>query len=141
MSVFVVPLHVLDEDTLELSEAAKLLGPKVPEKKAASLAKMVRAVNPGVKSDTGEIVRLEAVKTGGAWLTSRQAVERFVTKLSEASLSQDRSRPPKPKRAPVAGTIPARRERELAQTNSEVDAMLNPPPRRRGRRPRAEKGG
>jgi hypothetical protein len=137
MSVFAVPLHVLDEDTIDLPEAAQHLGPKG---KPASMAKVCRAINPGVKAETGERVRLEAVRTGGCWLTSRQAVARFVAKLSEASLSQDRSRQPKPKKAPATVPISPRRQQELAQANAELDAVLNPPPKRRGRRPRAAGG-
>jgi hypothetical protein len=137
MSIFPVPLHVLDEDTLDLPEAAKLLGPKGHP---ASLAKVCRSINPGVKAETGERVRLEAVRTGGCWLTSRQAIARFVQRISEASLSQNRLRPEKPKPSATVPMSP-RRERELDQVNCEVDALLNPPPRRRGRKPRAEKGG
>jgi hypothetical protein len=137
MQLSPVPLHILDEDTIDLPTVALLLGPKG---KAASLAKVCRAINPGVKAETGERVRLEAVRTGGCWLTSRQAVARFVQRISEASLSQNRLRPEKTKPSATVPISP-RRERELDQVNCEVDALLSPPPRRRGRKPRAEKGG
>ena len=38
----------------------------------------------GVKSSTGGILKLEAIRQGGRWATSREALERFLTALTAA---------------------------------------------------------
>jgi hypothetical protein len=42
-----------------------------------------RWVMKGQKSKRGAVVKLEAVRVGGRWLTTRSAVARFVTTLTE----------------------------------------------------------
>jgi hypothetical protein len=131
VSLQAAPLHILDEDTIDLTEAARILGPKG---RPSSLAKVCRAINPGVMAEDGERVLLEAVRNGGCWLTSRQAIARFVARLTEAALSQDRRRPEKPK-GPATVPLSARRERELAAVDRDLDDVFDAPPKRRGRKP------
>lgn len=104
----IVPLHVLDEHRIDLGEAGKLLG---TEQRPASLAKMCRSINPGIKAETGERIRLEAVRTGGYWITSVEAVRRFVDRLTRAASGETETNEPTP--AP-------RRARELAAVDAEL---------------------
>jgi hypothetical protein len=42
----------------------------------------VRWITSGAKSPTGEVVRLEAVRLGGRWVTSAAALQRFAERLT-----------------------------------------------------------
>ena len=53
-----------------------------------------RWVTRGTRTTTGQIVKLEAVRVGGRWLTSRGAVARFVAALTEAADSTSAPTPP-----------------------------------------------
>lgn len=44
-----------------------------------------RWVTKGAKTPAGDLVKLEAVRVGGRWLTSRGAVARFVAALTAAA--------------------------------------------------------
>jgi len=63
------------ETTLSLSQAARLL-PTGRRGRPATLSCVLRRVLKGVTTPAG-VVRLEAVRLGGRWLTSVQALERF----------------------------------------------------------------
>ena len=52
-----------------------------------------RWVTKGAKTPAGGLVKLEAVRVGGRWLTSRPAVARFV-----AALTPSADAPPAPRR-------------------------------------------
>jgi hypothetical protein len=109
-----IPLQILDEQRIELPEAARLLG---SEKRPASLAKISRAISRGVKAETGERIKLEAVRTGACWLTSVEAVRRFVERLTCAATR---------KTGPAETTIStpsARRRREIERAEREADTL------------------
>ncbi|AWM37122.1 hypothetical protein GobsT_49540 [Gemmata obscuriglobus] len=44
-----------------------------------------RWVTKGARAGEGRVVKLEAARVGGRWLTSREAVARFVAALTEAA--------------------------------------------------------
>ena len=109
-----IPLQILDEQRLELPEAAKLLG---TEKRPASPAKMSRAISRGVKAETGERIKLEAVRTGGCWITSVEAVRRFVERLTRAAAGETGQ-------AEATPHAPSQRRRhELARAEAEAEAL------------------
>jgi hypothetical protein len=110
----VIALHILDEQRLELSQAAKLLG---TEERPASLAKMSRAISRGVKAETGERVRLEALRVGAFWITSREAVQRFVARLTAAATGETDL----VEMTPHASS--RRRNREKARAEAEAAAL------------------
>ena len=60
-----------------------------------------RWVTRGTRAADGRPVRLEAVRVGGRWLTSRGAVARFVTTLTTAADPNPRTTAPVP-RTPTA---------------------------------------
>jgi hypothetical protein len=69
-----------------------------------------RWVTKGTRTAGGSVVKLEAVRVGGRWLTSRGAVARFVAALTEAAAPA-----PAP---PVSPSRPAQRratERAVAK--------------------------
>jgi hypothetical protein len=65
-----------NEQLLSLSQAAKLLPPGRGNRPASLSCVLIWVLN-GIKSPSGQIVRLEAIRLGGRWLTSRQALQRF----------------------------------------------------------------
>jgi hypothetical protein len=64
------------ESALSLSQAARLLPPS-RRGRPATLSCLLRWVLDGVRTPDGRRVRLEAVRLGGRWLTSREALQRF----------------------------------------------------------------
>src|SRR5262245_23079114 len=65
-----------NEQMLSLSQAAKLL-PSNRSGRPVSLGCLLRWVLSGVRLPDGATVRLEAVRLGGRWLTSVEALQRF----------------------------------------------------------------
>ena len=43
---------------------------------------MLRWILTGLKSPAGELVRLEGIRIGGKWLTSKEAMQRFAERLT-----------------------------------------------------------
>jgi hypothetical protein len=72
-----------------------------------------RWLTKGAKASDGRVVRLEAVRVGGRWLTSRPAVARFVDALTAAAT---------PDRPPPAPS-PAARSRAAEQAAAALERM------------------
>ena len=74
-------IDLTTETTLSLSQAARLLPPGRGDR-PVTLSCVLRWVLRGARSPSGELVRLEAVRLGGRWLTSREALQRFSEALT-----------------------------------------------------------
>jgi hypothetical protein len=74
-------IDLTTETTLSLSQAARLLPPGRGDR-PVTLSCVLRWVLRGARSPSGELVRLEAVRLGGRWITSRQALQRFTETLT-----------------------------------------------------------
>jgi hypothetical protein len=74
-------LDVSSESTISLTQAARLLPPG-RRGRPASLSCILRWVLTGARGPSGERVRLEALRLGGRWVTSREALQRFATALT-----------------------------------------------------------
>ena len=72
---------ILVESTLSLHDACRLL-PSSRAGKKLNLCTIWRWITGGVRAIDGTRVRLEAVRVGGRWLTSREAIERFSASLT-----------------------------------------------------------
>src|SRR5262249_48381711 len=80
--------RILSEHTLSLSEAAKLV-PSNRGNKPVHVSWVLRAVMRGAEVDNKgrggaqrRRVRLEAVRAGGHWVTSREALARFLAAVT-----------------------------------------------------------
>lgn len=76
---------MIDIDTEQLlspKEATRHPAFRNAKGRPGSLAAVYRAINPGARAVTGERVRLEVVKVPSGIRTSREAVGRFIAKLS-----------------------------------------------------------
>jgi hypothetical protein len=71
-------MGILQEDLVPLMKAARRL-PRRRNGRPTHVSTLHRWRSKGVRG-----VRLEAVRVGGIWHTSTEAVERFVTQLSSA---------------------------------------------------------
>ena len=66
--------NLLDEDTIRLYEATRICG--------THFTSVYRWVLKGIPNAEGQRVRLEAIRLGRAWVTSRQALRRFAEGLT-----------------------------------------------------------
>jgi hypothetical protein len=71
-------------------------------------ATVFRWINSGVKDATGQLVKLEAIRLGARWLSSREAVARFVTALTPTGCTPV-VRPRTPSQARHAAAVAGRR--------------------------------
>ena len=74
-------IDLLAETTIRLHEVPALL-PRGRNGARAHLSTILRWIQKGAKSPTGEVVRLEAVRLGSKWITSREALARFTQRLT-----------------------------------------------------------
>jgi hypothetical protein len=65
---------ILSEDTLRLEDAARLC--------QTHFCTVYRWTTKGLPDQSGVRVRLEALKVGRIWLTSKQALDRFTSALT-----------------------------------------------------------
>jgi hypothetical protein len=70
----------MNEKTLPLNSAAQRVPPYRGRRTHTST--LVRWITRGARSPDGAVVRLEAIRLGGRWLTSEEALERFTQKLT-----------------------------------------------------------
>jgi hypothetical protein len=87
-------MSLLSESPLRLTEAANLI-PAVRGASRCHVSTLLRWILRGVKSSSGDLVRLEGVKIGGCWLTSREAIDRFVERLTPDPNSVQQADPPR----------------------------------------------
>jgi hypothetical protein len=83
---------------LGLSAAGRLF-PGHRGNSAVGPSTVFRWVTRGARASDGRLVRLEAVRVGCRWLTSRVAVARFVAALTSAADPASEPSPPTPRTA------------------------------------------
>jgi hypothetical protein len=87
-------LDLTTEAAVRLDEAAKLVPPSRGGKRT-HISTILRWILEGAKTPAGEVVRLEAARLGGKWVTSREALQRFAERLTPNLDRQQRTpRPP-----------------------------------------------
>jgi hypothetical protein len=102
-------LDITTEDTLTLSDASKIL-PRGRNGARPQLSTLLRWALDGVHGLDGRLVRLEAVRLGRKWVTSRQALQRFVGALTPAPRDNSASPPTRtPRQRQQASERAARR--------------------------------
>jgi hypothetical protein len=107
---------LIQEGLIRLTTAARLL-PDSRNGRGLHPATLTRWCTIGVKDRSGRRVKLEAVKVGQAWQTSRQAVARFLEALAEE---------PAPGLGALAQAGQARGH--SAATERALDAIFGPTP-------------
>lgn len=84
-------IDLATESTLSLSHAARLL-PAGRGDRPVSLSCVLRWVLRGARSPNGDLVRLDALRLGGRWITSREAIQRFAEALTPRLVDDARVR-------------------------------------------------
>jgi hypothetical protein len=74
-------LDILNESSISLTEVCRTL-PKGKRGRQVHLSCVLRWITQGSKAPDGRRVRLEAVRVGGRWITSKEALARFVAALT-----------------------------------------------------------
>jgi hypothetical protein len=74
-------LDLSAEASITLAEACRLIPPSRRGKRT-HLSTLLRWILSGAKAPGGQTVRLEALRLGGRWVTSREAIQRFAERLT-----------------------------------------------------------
>ncbi len=84
-----VPVYSLTkEQPVPLSKVPQLF-PALGRKGNLSFSTVYRWVTKGLKVPSGKRVRLEASRLGGGWVTTMEAIDRFVDRLTSAHETSD----------------------------------------------------
>lgn len=94
--------EILGGDSLSLAAAARLVPPHRGTGAGSDPSRTFRWIMTGLKAQCGVIVKLEAIRTGGKWTTSRAALGRFFVALS-ADAPPVEVKKPAPKKRGNAG--------------------------------------
>ena len=104
------PSKILTEQTLGLAAAARLF-PSLRAGRPVHTRSVWRWVKNGVRLPDGTILKLEAAKTAGYWITSKEAVARFVDRLTTPDPAAASPTPP---------TVPSEHEARLDREEQRV---------------------
>jgi hypothetical protein len=74
-------IDLTTETPLSLAQAARLLPPG-RRNRPVTFACILRWILSGCRAHDGQLVRLEAIRLGGRWVTSREAIQRFAEALT-----------------------------------------------------------
>jgi len=104
--------RILDEEKRTLEEARAELGTSGTP---CNFSTAYNLVTKGSQLPDGSRLTLEAIRVGGRWITSREAIERFVITLTEAWSG----------RAPGAPAVTTKKERSrrLETADAQIAAM------------------
>src|SRR5579864_3422471 len=83
-------IDLTHESALSLRDVAKLI-PPARLGKPVSFQCVLRWVLDGSLSPSGERVKLEAIRLGSRWITSREALQRFAERLTPPSANSPTS--------------------------------------------------
>ncbi len=117
-SVPQVLAEIQSGDGLSLSAAGRMF-PGHRGGASVDPSTVFRWVTRGTRTAAGQTVRLEAVRVGGRWLSSRGAVARFVAALTDAAAPMS-AHPPS---ATTASRSPAARRRASEKAVATLKAM------------------
>ena len=104
-------LDLRNETPISLAAAARMLPPG-RRGRPVSMSCVLRWVLGGVRLRSGEVVRLEASRMGGRWLTTVQALERFADRQTPKLDEEEGPVPRSPRQRASASELA---ERELTK--------------------------
>jgi hypothetical protein len=88
-------LDLTREEPISLAAAAALI-PPARSGKRTHISTILRWILSGAKAPTGEVVRLEAVRLGGRWMTSKESLQRFAERLTPQTVGEPAPLPRSP---------------------------------------------
>jgi hypothetical protein len=104
-------IDLKNETPLSLTAAARLL-PAGRSGRPVSLSCIFRWISDGVLAPDGQRVRLEAARAGGRWITSVEAIQRFMEKQT-----------PRFDEPATTPRTPGRRQRDDERTAKKLDLL------------------
>jgi Protein of unknown function (DUF1580) len=106
-------IDLANERRIGLHEAAKLY-PSFRNGRPTHVSTLLRHITKGVRLANGDVVRLDGARLGGRWITSIEAVQRFMERLTDGAIGDAASA--------VARTIRTSRQRrrELDRVEREL---------------------
>jgi hypothetical protein len=105
-------IDITTESTCGLTEAAKLV-PAAHGGRKTHISTLLRWILDGVNSPSGVKVRLEAVRLGNRWITSKEALQRFAERLTPAVGDMP----------PATPRTPTQRQRAAERAGAELDRI------------------
>jgi hypothetical protein len=105
-------IDIVCETPIRLAVACGLVPPARRGKKT-HISTLLRWITCGAKDPSGRLVRLEAIRLGNRWHTSREALQRFAEALT----------PHRPDSFPYDARTPRQRQRAAEQTDAELEEM------------------
>jgi hypothetical protein len=105
---------ILNETIVSIREGAALY-PGRRHGKKLNFSTLWRWIINGIRAADGQVVRLEAVRLGARWVTSREAIARFSARLT----------PPTTETTGSAGNLrtPSQRQRESQAAAQELEKI------------------
>src|SRR4051794_5007344 len=97
-------IDLSQERPLRLQEAAKRF-PSPRRDGPSHISRLIRLIIDGPRGADGERVYLEAIRVSGQWITTEEAIQRFVERLS-------------PRRPDGARRTPAARDKAVARADA-----------------------
>jgi hypothetical protein len=107
-------IDFISEQAIPLGEAARIYGTSRGGR-PTHVSTVLRHITRGTRLPSGEIIYLEGARLGGRWVTTREAVQRYIERLTEAALGQAQC-------APAHVRTSASRQRELTRVDRSLDA-------------------
>jgi hypothetical protein len=107
-------IDLAKEQGIGLSEATKLY-PSCRNGRPTHISTPLRHITKGVRLSNGVVVRLEGARLGSRWITSVEAVQRFMERLTAGALESATG-----ENSPPVRTFRQRR-RELDRVDRELD--------------------
>ena len=104
--------NISTEAPLPLAAAARLVPPGRNGKRC-HLSTILRWILTGAKAPDGSRVKLEGLRIGNRWMTSREALQRFAARLTPRLDST----------APAGARTPARRRRDSERAAAELERV------------------
>jgi hypothetical protein len=106
-------IDLATEHRIGLHEGAKLY-PSFREGRPTHVSTVLRHITKGVRLPDGQIVHLEGARLGGRWITSVEAVQRFMERLTAGALGDIANMPNRPSRGSK------QRQRDLARVDADL---------------------
>jgi hypothetical protein len=106
-------IDLATEQRIGLHDAAKLY-PSFRNGRPTHISTVLRHITKGTRLPNGEVVRLEGARLGGRWITSVEAVQRFMERLTAGALGDA------PNASALAVRTSPQRRRELERVEREL---------------------
>ena len=74
-------INLATETLVALAEGTRLI-PPARNGRRCHLSTLLRWIQKGARAPDGTLVRLEAIRLGGRWMTTREALQRFAERLT-----------------------------------------------------------